>query len=113
VTCITHVLNSDLAGGPTEFPLQSNLDKLRRNRRISVAKLAAMVGVSRQTIYSITRREISQNAKQRPSISDEQEDSGVSWWRRVDSNHGPTDYESTIVALKLYMQGLARQNAAE
>jgi len=38
---------------------------------------------------------------------------GVFWWRRVDSNHGPTDYEATIVALKLYMQSLARQNAAE
>ena len=33
--------------------------------------------------------------------------------RRGNSNHGPTDYESTIVALKLYMQSLARQNAAE
>jgi hypothetical protein len=31
----------------------------------------------------------------------------------LDSNHGPTDYESTIVALKLYMQRLARQNAAK
>jgi hypothetical protein len=37
----------------------------------------------------------------------------VAWWQRVDSNHGPTDYEATIVALKLYMQSLARQNAAE
>jgi len=35
------------------------------------------------------------------------------WWRRVDSNHGPTDNEATIVALKLYMQSLARQNAVE
>lgn len=42
--------------------VQNNLDELRRKRGISVAKLAAAVGVSRQTIYAIGSGEYVPNA---------------------------------------------------
>jgi putative molybdopterin biosynthesis protein len=42
--------------------VQNNLDELRRKRGISVAKLAAAVGVSRQTIYAIESGEFVPNA---------------------------------------------------
>lgn len=42
--------------------VENNLDKLRRKRGISVAKLAAAVGVSRQTVYAIESGEFVPNA---------------------------------------------------
>jgi putative molybdopterin biosynthesis protein len=42
--------------------VQNNLDELRRKRGISVAKLAAAIGVSRQTIYAIGSGEYVPNA---------------------------------------------------